>query len=568
MTETPQIEGRAVKILVVDDEDIVLSLVRDALEDGGYLIELANSGTAALDKAQHEYFDFILTDIRMPEYDGIELVKKIRELNPSIGVIFMTGYANLNSAKDAIKEGAFDYIMKPFELNEIRQAVRNAVKKKQKDAEKTLTNELNRLSDLNQLMYTVGDRKSLMRLSLGFALMQGKAQKGSVVFKDRADNEIGIISSGKAGENQFEESSEMCKRDYFAFDSELFNAPFITGKLEEHPCFKEFKDPRMASFLIPSWCRPGDRLVNIALKRGTNLYGFLILGFSEDAEMLQGSDLKLLSITANQIAISMENIILLEETRSAYAHLRDLQEQTIQLEKMAVKGQMSAEIGHELNNFLGVVTGNVSLLEHHLNQGNYQELDKYISAVKSNLDNIKKFTEGLMDFSSMAPKLEPCDITALVSDVADYLQVQRNFQNIRIELEKPEQPVFTIADTGQIQQLLFNLLNNAAEAIKEKSGEATGSVKFILSFDSENEAYTITVADNGAGIDPNLLGRAFKQSFTTKPDGHGFGLLVCRRIIDNHKAKLYIDSTVGEGTTISVHFPILTPQAKLETVAS
>jgi signal transduction histidine kinase/CheY-like chemotaxis protein len=568
VTETPQIEGRAVKILVVDDEDIVLSLVRDALEDGGYLIELASSGITALEKAEHEYFDFILTDIRMPECDGIELVKKIRELIPAIGVIFMTGYANLNSAKDAIKEGAYDYIMKPFELNEIRQAVRNAVRKKQKDTEKTLTNELNRLSDLNQLMYTVGDRKSLMRLSLGFALMQGKAQKGSVVFKGRAENEIGIISSGKACENQFEESSEICERDYFAFDSELFNAPFIIGKLEEHPCFKEFKDPRTASFLIPPWCHPGDRLVNIALRRGSNLYGFLILGFSEDTEMLQGSDLKLLSITANQIAISLENIVLLEQTRSAYSRLRDLQEQTIQLEKMAVKGQMSAEIGHELNNFLGVVTGNLSLLEHHLNQGNYQELEKYINAVKSNLDNIKKFTEGLMDFSSMASKFEPCDITALVGDVADYLQVQRNFQNILIELEKPEQPVFTIADTGQIHQLLFNLLNNAAEAIREKSGEASGIVKLILSFDSENEAYSITVADNGAGIDPNLLEKAFKQSFTTKPDGHGFGLLVCRRIIDNHKAKLFIDSTVGEGTTISVHFPILTPQLRPETVTS
>jgi len=103
MKDNPQIEGHSVKIIVVDDEDIVLSLVRDALEDAGYQIELANNSRLALQKMEREHFDFILTDIRMPECDGLELARKVREINPSIGVIFMTGYANLNTAKDAIK---------------------------------------------------------------------------------------------------------------------------------------------------------------------------------------------------------------------------------------------------------------------------------------------------------------------------------------------------------------------------------------------------------------------------------------------------------------------------------
>ena len=184
-------------------------MARDALEDAGYEIGLASNADEAIFKMKREYFDFILTDIRMPGMTGLELSRLARNLIPTIGVIFMTGYANLNTAKDAIKEGAYDYIMKPFELNELRQAVKNAVKKKQKDTEKTLSSELDRLSDLNQLMYTISDRKSLMRLSLGFAMMQSKVSKGSIIFRNDNSNEIGIISISNLEKNEFGESIKL-----------------------------------------------------------------------------------------------------------------------------------------------------------------------------------------------------------------------------------------------------------------------------------------------------------------------------------------------------------------------
>ena len=556
MKDNPQIEGHSVKIIVVDDEDIVLSLVRDALEDAGYQIELANNSRLALQKMEREHFDFILTDIRMPECDGLELARKVREINPSIGVIFMTGYANLNTAKDAIKEGAYDYIMKPFELNEMRQAVRNAVKKKQKDAEKSLASELSRLSDLNQLMYTVGDIRSLMRLSLGFALMQAKTDKGSIAYRNGNENEVSVITTK---DDTFEESVYDFSTDHLDSTNDAFDSPFVISSLEEHPLYKAHNDPEIKSFLIPAWFSPGGRLINIALKRGPKLYGFLILDFSLDKEIVKASDLKLLSITTNQIAISLENIILLEETRNAYQRLKELQEQTIQLEKMAAKGQMSAEIGHELNNITGVVFGNFSLLEHHIKQRHWEELDKYLTAVKNNLDNIKKFSRGLMDFSSMDANFQPCDIVRLVNDVVEYLKTQKRFQKIDISYSGMVDSLLTMADTGQFQQLLYNLLNNAADATRELPAGTSGQIAVGLTHDPANNNFSLTVADNGVGIEKSLLEKAFREKFTTKPTGHGYGLLVCRKIIDNHKAKLTIDSTPGHGTTISIKFPIKTP---------
>jgi len=88
-----------------------------------------SSGEEAVGVLQNEPIELLITDIRMPGMDGTQLVEKARELNPAIGVVFMTGYASLTSAKDAIKQGALDYIMKPFELSEIRQAVGNAISK-------------------------------------------------------------------------------------------------------------------------------------------------------------------------------------------------------------------------------------------------------------------------------------------------------------------------------------------------------------------------------------------------------------------------------------------------------
>ena len=558
MSTKLQNEGRPIKILIVDDEEIVLSFARDALEEGDYEIELASSGLEALKKIEREYFDFILTDIRMPECDGIELAQKAREIIPSVGIIFMTGYANLNTAKDAIKEGAYDYIMKPFELNEIRQAVKNAVQKRQKDTEKTLSNELNRLSDLNQLMYTISDSRSLMRLSLGFALMQGKTGLGSVIFKANNSNEIGVISTENTAENSFVEVVKKYEIDYFDFDTKELNAPFIVQSIEEHPLYQKFGDTKSASLLTPPWYKKGQKLVNIALKRGSKLYGFLILGYSQDSEEIKQSELKLLGITASQIAISLENIILLEESRDAYKRLKDLQDQSIQLEKMAARGQMSAEIGHELNNFLGVVMGNLSLMQFHLEKKDYCELGRYLQAVLNNLDNIKKFTTGLVSYAGVESNFSKCDINSLFSDTIEYLKAHSHFQNINIDLNLSSEKIEAMADTIQLQQLLYNLLHNAADANLDNEQSNDNSILVTVSQDIEKGMLKVNVKDSGKGIEPEHLKKAFNERFTTKKSGHGFGLLVCKKIIDNHQGQLNLESAPGQGTCISFEIPLQT----------
>jgi signal transduction histidine kinase len=469
----------------------------------------------------------------------------------------MTGYANLNSAKDAIKEGAYDYILKPFELNEMRQAVKNAVDKKQKDTEETISSELTRLSDLNQLMYTVGERKSLVRLSLGFAMMQTKARKGSIIYRTSKDNEIGITATADIGQNIFDEYSRNSEVEFFSLDPQIMGKPFTISTLTEHPVYNKHKNEELADILIPPWYETGDRLINVALCMGQKLYGFLILNFSDNSATLKDSDLKFLTITANQIAISLENIALLEESRDAYSRLKELQEQTIQLEKIATRGQMSAEIGHELNNYLGVVAGNLSLLQHLLKEQDYDEMGKYILAAINNLDKISKFSRDLMEFSEMESNFENYEINTLIRDTIEYVKTQKQFKDISIGFENSARAIFAEADPSQFQQLLYNLINNAGDAIREKGAYDNKQINIATTVDTEKNRYTIAVSDNGIGMAKEHIETAFKKQFTTKKTGHGFGLLVCRRIIENHNGKLNLDSAPNKGTSMTISFPLV-----------
>jgi len=561
VTNNQNIDGRSAKILVVDDEEIVLFLARDALEDAGYEIALANGGQEAVDLLEREYFDFILTDIRMPGMNGLELSRKAREINPSIGIIFMTGYANINTAKDAIKEGAYDYIMKPFELKELRQAVKNAIVKKKKDTEKTLSTELDRLSDLNQLMYTVSDRKSLMRLSLGFAMMQSKADIGTIIFRNNNESEMGVISTTNLNNSKFDETVILTDDKCEVMKIEEVESIETLQNIDDHYLLKHYKNTGHGQSLDLAMFAECKNIVNMALKRSDNLYGYLILAFNNEDKENKDSEMKLLSITASQITISLENIILLEESREAYSRLKELQDQTLQLERMATQGEMSSEIGHELNNFLGVITGNFSLLKHNVKKKNFEVLDKYFNAVESNIGNIKKFTDGLMDVSKLKSKFEECNILELIDEVIEYLKAQSRFDNISIVFQRPAEEVITMVDSRQMQQLLYNLMNNSADSINENENNSDKRINVKVKYDSADNSFAISVKDNGSGISDEYLHQAFKERFTTKESGHGFGLLVCDKIVEHHKGKLEVTSNSEFGTEITIKFPLTTELA-------
>jgi len=554
-------ESQAVNILVADDETIVLSLVRDALEDEGFDIRTAASGEEALQILEREGIDLLITDIRMPHMDGTELVRLARERNADIGVIYMTGYANLNSAKDAIKQGAFDYILKPFELSEIRQAVHKAVQKiRERSAGNDTGAQLERLSDLNQMLFTAGDRKSLGAVSLRFAMMHFEAQRGALVHWDRARTGIHLVTidGNQTEDREMTDPSVLDAVGSLSPDS--FREPVIVSSSDDHPLLRQGAGPVLRDILLPTWFEADTSMIVVPLCRADAFYGVIMIQCTGDTASVQGADFRMLTIAAGQLAVSLENLFLLEETQTAYGRLKELQDETIELEKMATRGEMSAEIGHEMNNFLGVIAGNLSLLEHQVRKADITGLDKYLSAILSNVEKMKKFTSNLMDLTPIASRKETVFFEQLLAEVIDYLKPQKRFRGVTIDTTETDGAIPFEADSIHIQQLLYNLFNNAADATQ---GCERRKITASISREPDSNRFSFIITDTGVGIEPEYLEKAFEQKFTTKKNGHGFGLLVCKRIVDSHNGSLHVDSKPGAGTTIRIDFPVAQSQPAL-----
>jgi DNA-binding NtrC family response regulator len=117
------------KLLIVEDEKIALKNLEHVMKKEGYEVVGTERGPTALKLLEEQQFDVVLTDLKMEKVDGMQILKRCRELHPDIEVIMITGYATLNSAVDTMKHGAFYYIAKPFKLDVVRKVVKEAVEK-------------------------------------------------------------------------------------------------------------------------------------------------------------------------------------------------------------------------------------------------------------------------------------------------------------------------------------------------------------------------------------------------------------------------------------------------------
>lgn len=114
------------RMLVIDDEKGLRDMLRYALSRLGYQVELACHGREAVEKARDSAFDLAICDLTMPEMDGIETLRALKALQPALEVVIVTGYATVEGAEKAVALGAFDYLAKPYELDQLSQVLDRA----------------------------------------------------------------------------------------------------------------------------------------------------------------------------------------------------------------------------------------------------------------------------------------------------------------------------------------------------------------------------------------------------------------------------------------------------------
>jgi two-component system response regulator PilR (NtrC family) len=158
-------EERKSKILVIEDEKNMREILKILLEGEGYEVSTARDGTEGLGWLNRDIFDLIITDIKMPGVDGFQILRKAQEISPETLVVMMTAFGTTESAIEAMKSGAYDYIHKPFKIDEIRLVVRNALEKRKLRGEVSiLREELQTKYKLENLVYRSAKMHELLNV--------------------------------------------------------------------------------------------------------------------------------------------------------------------------------------------------------------------------------------------------------------------------------------------------------------------------------------------------------------------------------------------------------------------
>jgi CheY-like chemotaxis protein len=133
-----EVPNPVARILCVDDEEVILGSFRKILVLDGYSVDTVASGPEAISLIKSHHYDFVFTDLKMPEMDGVEVTKTVKYLRPDIDVVIITGYATVETAVDCMKFGAMDYVQKPFTEDELLGFVRKSLLKRQDRIQKQL----------------------------------------------------------------------------------------------------------------------------------------------------------------------------------------------------------------------------------------------------------------------------------------------------------------------------------------------------------------------------------------------------------------------------------------------
>lgn len=189
-------------ILVVDDKDAMRNMLSETLREEGYRVDSADDGQKALDLVRNKSYDLVLTDLKMPSIDGLEVLSKIKEIDEEAPVIVMTAFGTIEDAVNAMKKGAYDFITKPFDTEHLCVLVNRALENRRLVAENTLLREelltgsgLANIIGKNEKMIELGGLIQKVAKSDASVLLQGESGTGKELFA-RAIHTLSNRSSG------------------------------------------------------------------------------------------------------------------------------------------------------------------------------------------------------------------------------------------------------------------------------------------------------------------------------------------------------------------------------------
>ncbi len=228
-------------------------------------------------------------------------------------------------------------------------------------------------------------------------------------------------------------------------------------------------------------------------------------------------------------------------------------EQTLESERLNALTLLAAGVAHEIGNPLNSLDIHLQLLGRKfrkLSAGDRAPLEENLKTARQEIQRLDTILKQFLHaVRPTTPFRERCDLHALLRETLRLLEPELSSRHIFVELDLAEALPPATVDPGQFQQVFYNLIRNAYQALPAKDG------RIILRSRFTEYEYEFTVADNGTGISPEHMGAIFEPYRTTKSSGSGLGLLIVRRIIREHGGEIEIDSKEHEGTRVHIHLP-------------
>lgn len=246
-------------------------------------------------------------------------------------------------------------------------------------------------------------------------------------------------------------------------------------------------------------------------------------------------------------------LVIVKNQNREYIELQRTTQALISSERMAAKGEMAAAVAHEMNNYLAVLSGRSQLLQRKVEKRGLADLGKDVDILWAQVERLTRLARGLLDFSHKELKVVRFDLNALCTETVEFLSPQNAFDGIRLDLELDPELGAVEADAGQIHQVLLNLCRNAADAIRD-AGVNPGAIRVRTRVEGK-DMVRLEVEDNGPGVPLRLRPRIFEPGFTTKVEGHGFGLATTFRIVENHKGRIWVEDAPTGGARFVCVWP-------------
>ena len=535
------------RLLIVDDEAPQMRALCDILAQEGYVTQGFTAGREALAALRAQPFDVLLTDLMMPQIDGITLLRACHEIDRDLACLVMTGHATVSTAVEALKAGALDYVMKPFNVNHILAVLTRALGVRRLQVENIQLRESVSIYELARAITQGLDHDAVIERTLAAAAAQSDA--GAVyLLIPGADEDRTLVVAGMAGPTARPLSAAPLAR-------EPLGEWLAKASVQLDALAQEAEAPVL-------FAHPFDAAIAVALPLVTAGKLFGVLGFSPARAQRRVSvgQLKALDMLARTAATAFATAALVSELKTMNEELELRVEQRTHELEIANKDleSFSYSISHDLREPLRAVEGFCEIFRAEFGAGVPEEGRAVLARIAAGASRMTQLVNDLLHFSRFSREplqRVPVPMRELVQQVLTRLTEALGARPVSVQVgDLPD----CCADPRLLEQVWVNLLSNA---FKFTAGRDPARVEIGALHQGTERVYY--VRDNGVGFDMRYAAKLFgvfqRLHSVQEFEGTGVGLSIVHRIVTRHGGRVWADSRLGEGTTF--YFTLTGPAA-------